>query len=208
MRVARGSASWLSSHGRGLGKNWRLLHTRLFFFHPRQSCFHQCTRFPHADLGVGDKGPSSEQRMLAQGWGGGGAPWGAVKGSGWRRSWAAVLRPCPDTQPSAFTPELTCRGWGLPGLCSREPVWQRRGQSCTSSFWLPPESEQTGSPGGCPTYAGWNTPPLQCPGQLSSSSSSVCDQKLTSVGGEYLEGRPGLISDIRQLFSQVPSDFL
>ena len=25
----------------------------------------------HADLGVGDKGPSSEQRMLAQGWGGG-----------------------------------------------------------------------------------------------------------------------------------------
>ena len=58
---------------------------------------------------------------------------------------------------------------------------QRRGQSYTGSFWLPPETEQTGSPGGCPTYAGWNTPSLQCPGQLSSSSSLVCDQKLTFV---------------------------
>ena len=27
-------------------RNWRLLHIKLFFFHLRQSCFHQCTRFP------------------------------------------------------------------------------------------------------------------------------------------------------------------
>ena len=29
-----------------MSQNWRLLHIRLFFYHPRQSCFHQCTRFP------------------------------------------------------------------------------------------------------------------------------------------------------------------
>ena len=82
---------------------------------------------------------------------------------------------------------------------------QRRGQSCTGSFWLPPESEQTGSPGGCPIYAGWNTPSLQCPGQLSSSSSLVCDQKLTFVcvcvgggGGHILNASPSVTWSIRR----------
>ena len=26
--------------------NWRPLHIQLLFFHPRQTCFHQCARFP------------------------------------------------------------------------------------------------------------------------------------------------------------------
>ena len=46
-------------------QNWRLLHIRLFFFHSRQSCSHQCTRFPQdwsedlltIPLGVLSNGP-------------------------------------------------------------------------------------------------------------------------------------------------------
>ena len=66
---AMSSANWAEvPGGRGLASmvsNWRLLHTRLFFFHPRQTCFHQCTRFPQdwsedlltIPLGVLSSGP-------------------------------------------------------------------------------------------------------------------------------------------------------
>ena len=44
------SANWAEiPGGKGLDpmvSNWRLLHIRLFFFHPRQNCFYQCTSFP------------------------------------------------------------------------------------------------------------------------------------------------------------------
>ena len=71
---AMSSANWAEvPGGRGLASmvsNWRLLHIRLFFFHPRQSYFHQCTRFPQdwsedlltIPLGVLSSGP----RFLGQ----------------------------------------------------------------------------------------------------------------------------------------------
>ena len=44
------SVNWAEvSSGKDLASmvsNWRLLHIRLFFLHPRQSYFHQCSRFP------------------------------------------------------------------------------------------------------------------------------------------------------------------
>ena len=48
---AMNSANWAEvPGGRGLAsmvsKLETYLHILLFFFHPRQSCFHQCTRFP------------------------------------------------------------------------------------------------------------------------------------------------------------------
>ena len=47
---AMSSANWAEvPGGRGLASMVSKLettHTRLFFFHPRQSCFYQCTRFP------------------------------------------------------------------------------------------------------------------------------------------------------------------
>lgn len=61
------------------------------------------------------------------------------------------------------SPELTWGGRGLPGLCSREPVQQRKGVVLNQLFLSPPllgEGGQTGSPGGSPTRAGWNTPSL------------------------------------------------
>ena len=71
---AMSSANWAEvPGGRGLASmvsNWRLLHIRLFFLHPRQSYFHQCSRFPQdwsedlltIPLGVLSSGP----RFLGQ----------------------------------------------------------------------------------------------------------------------------------------------
>ena len=67
---AMSSANWAEvPGGRGLASMVSKLettHTRLFFFHPRQSCVHQCTRCPRdwskdlltIPLGVLSSGPS------------------------------------------------------------------------------------------------------------------------------------------------------
>ena len=62
------SANWAEvSGGTCLASMVLKLDTWLFFFHPRQSCFHQCTRFPEdwsedlltIPLGVLSSGPRS-----------------------------------------------------------------------------------------------------------------------------------------------------
>ena len=99
--------SWyLDCCGRGLASmiaKLDTMHTRLFFFHLRQSCFHQCTRFhqdwsedlPTIPLGVLSNGPrfldNSEREE---------SPWGVG-----RR--VAVLRTSQDIMRPGFSISIT-----------------------------------------------------------------------------------------------------
>ena len=98
---AMSSANWAEvPGGRGLASmvsNWRLLHIRLFFFHPRQSYFHQCTRFPQdwsedlltIPLGVLSSGP----RFLGQEWKGREPSEVGRRVAGLRTSQGDIVRP-------------------------------------------------------------------------------------------------------------------